>query len=211
MRVFRCALVVFLFFPHAAVSQSLNWGVEIGIGHSSLPYSDDIGVREAGRISFNAMLFGEHDLSSLFAVQSGVRYSRYGNDVLYGFRGNTPQTGIFQVSQHHISVPLRVKYSPFQRSIYILAGPQIGYIVLADVYHEVFGERGFTENEDIIDQVDRLNLGVSFGMGYRIAIGNRAVMVQVLYDRGVSSIGKTEFWSSTWSTRALSFQTGILL
>lgn len=213
MRVHLFALLISLFFTQSAFSQSFNWGAEIGIGHSSLPYSDNPleQWRESGRFSFNAMLFAEYDLSSIFSVQSGVRYSQYGNDVSYDFNDEIPLSGFFQTNQHHLSIPIRVKYSPLQSRFYLLAGPQIGYILSADIYQEATADTEIRMTTDIIDLVDRINVTLSAGLGYRMALGNRAVLLQILYDRGLSSIGKEELWVSTWSTRALSFQTGIVL
>lgn len=215
MRLSVCALLIFCTFTPTVHSQSLDWGIELGIGHSSLPYNGktiDLWDDALGRYSFNAMVFAETKLTSLFSVQSGIRYNRYGNEVKYYYFGDAnPTPGFFQITQHHLSIPIRVKHILFHEHVYLLVGPQIGYILAADIFDN---ERGVTENgtnRDIVDLVNRFSLSASLGIGYKMGIGRRTLILQALYDRGINPVGKKRLWANTWSTSALSFQTGFVL
>ncbi len=210
MRLLFPLLLALLHFTQEVVAQQLRWGIEYGIGHSSLNYVDpglDLG-RETERFVFNAGVFTEKDVSKSISAQLGFRYSLYGNDIRVEFFGNTPYPGFIQKRLHHLSLPTRIRYRPFHTPFYVLAGYQIGYIILLETNDLIPG--GIDPSYwrlRYIDFIDRYNVSFTAGFGYRKKVDDQTVIFQALYDRGIGSLGK---WKSEWKVQGILIQTGFV-
>ena len=190
MRTFFAGILLcFIFTAQAGYSQNspIKWGIEVGAGYSELPYQDlDEFYRQlwddiSGTFGVNALVFGEMQFFPWLALQSGLRYNQFGHHVKYTNRDQVAgievilSSGFFEFTQHHISIPLRAKALPFDAPFYLLAGPELGYIVNGGSYMEYINAEGIVTmmgSESITDQINRLQFSLSGGAGFQTSIGN---------------------------------------
>ena len=202
-----------IFISHIALStaspaQPLQIGILVGGGHSSLSYSDPLdGWSESGKLAVDAMVFTIIPLGPGFEVQTGLRYSRIGNDVDFEVV-NPPVSGNFGITQHYLSVPARLRYPFRDTPVYVMAGPEADYLLSAAISQHA---QGTSQSSSITQSLRRLNLVVTGGVGYVILAGERRLYIEGLYGHGFTNVADSDQWTSNWTTREITLNVGLLL
>lgn len=129
-----------------------------------------------------------------FSIEPGLIYTQRG----YGLRGNLTINALkidalnarATSQMHYVDVPVLLKVKP-AGGFTIFAGPQVSYLVKnnlrADV--NVLGFSLLNTNLDITNQFNRLDVGVTGGIGYESESG---IGVSAAFERGFNRLDKNQ-------------------
>ena len=153
-----------------------------------LNYSNGM-VSSASRTGFFAGTYATIPIDNLLSVEPGIYYSQRGYELngqlnLKGaeFAGVNAKA---KLNADYLDVPLLLKATI--DGLQLFAGPQISYLMKADL-QTTAGLLGFNllnTNMDATSQFNRLDVGVTAGIGYRVANGFN---IMAAYDHGLSKM-----------------------
>lgn len=133
-------------------------------------------------------------LSENFSIEPGLIYTQRG----YGLRGNLTINALkinainarATSQMHYVDVPVLFKVKP-AGGFTVFAGPQLSYLVnnnlRADV--NVLGFSLLNTNLDITNQFNRLDVGVTGGIGYESESG---IGISAAFERGFNRLDKNQ-------------------
>lgn len=148
-----------------AVAQNVNFGIKGGLNLSSL--TGDVSDLDS-RTSFHFGAIAEIEISETFSIQP---------EVLFSSQGAKDSQFDEELRLNYLNLPIMAKY--FAASgLSIEAGPQIG--VLLSAKSEFDGEE-----EDVEEAFNDLDLGVNFGLGYKLENG---INFALRYTVGISNV-----------------------
>lgn len=197
-----------------ASAQPIRLGMEGSLGYSSLPYDNPLDEWDtSGQVSYGAMAFALIPISASIDIQPGLRFHTVGNNVDVEGTINTPDgpmpiSGTFSITQTYLSIPVRMRYALQKLPVYFIAGPELGYLVSADLSQET---NGAAQEESIIDTVNRFNVVLTAGAGITTQVNDRNLFIQVFYSRGINGVADDESWGSDWHTQEIGVGLGIIL
>lgn len=151
-------------------------------------------INERNRTGFYAGASVDIPLSDVISFEPGLIYTQRG----YGLRGNLTINALkidalnarATSQMHYVDVPVLFKVKP-AGGFTVFAGPQVSYLVnnnlRADV--NVLGFSLLNTNLDITNQFNRLDVGVTGGIGYESASG---IGVSAAFERGFSRLDKNQ-------------------
>lgn len=128
-------------------------------------------------------------VSENFAIEPGLYYSQKG----YEMKGSLQWKAVeflnasakAKLDAHYVDLPLYLKanFGGFQ----FFAGPQVSYLVNADLKTRagVFGINLLQKNWDVTNDYNRLDAGLSGGIGYQF---NNGINLSAVYDHGLSKV-----------------------
>lgn len=92
-----------------------------------------------------------------------------------------------EIKGAYFEVPVMLKYAfgTSETKPYIMAGPTIGYNLSAKM--EV-SAAGYSEEEDIKDDIKSIDFGLGFGSGVNLPMGNYSIFVEARYVLGLTNI-----------------------
>lgn len=145
-------------------AQEIKLGVKGGLNFASLngDNTKDIDVVT----SFNFGVVSEIALSEKFSFQPELMYSGQG----YSFNDNT-------IALSYLNVPLMGKYY-VTKGLSLEAGPQLGFLLAAK-----------NEKTDVKDAFKSFDLGVNFGLGYKLENG---INFGARYNLGLTNINNLD-------------------
>lgn len=133
-------------------------------------------------------------LGDNFSIEPGLIYTQRG----YGLRGNLTINALkinalnarATAQMHYVDVPVLFKVKP-AGGFTVFAGPQVSYLVnnnlRADV--NVLGFSLLNTNLDITNQFNRLDMGVTGGIGYESESG---IGISAAFERGFNRLDKNQ-------------------
>jgi hypothetical protein len=136
-------------------------------------------------------------LGDNFSIEPGLIYTQRG----YGVKGNLTINALkidmlnarATSQMHYVDVPVLFKVKP-AGGFTVFAGPQVSYLVnnnlRADV--NVLGFSLLNTNLDITNQFNRLDVGVTGGIGYESESG---IGVSAAFERGFNRLDKNQNFS----------------
>ncbi len=139
-------------------AQDVNFGAKAGVNFASITgdETDDLDMRTSLHVGFVA----EMVISETFSFQPELLYSAQGAiDKGDGWK--------YTVKIDYLNVPLMAKYYVAE-GFSLEAGPQIGFLLSAEVDWEEDGESG---TDDLEDEVKGIDFGVNLGFGYKLESG----------------------------------------
>ena len=149
------------------------------------------------RTGFYAGVAIDLPLRENFSIEPGLIYTQRG----YGLRGNLTINALkinalnarATSQMHYVDVPVIFKIKP-AGGFTIFAGPQVSYLVnnnlRADV--NVLGFSLLNTNLDITNQFNRLDVGVTGGIGYESESG---IGINAAFERGFNRLDKNQNFS----------------
>lgn len=149
------------------------------------------------RTGFYAGVAVDLPLGENFSIEPGLIYTQRG----YGLRGNLTINALkinalnarATSQMHYVDVPVIFKIKP-AGGFTIFAGPQVSYLVnnnlRADV--NVLGFSLLNTNLDITNQFNRLDVGVTGGIGYESESG---IGINAAFERGFNRLDKNQNFS----------------
>jgi len=180
---------------------AVRFGVKAGMNVSSV--SKDGALDDQGsKIGFNAGVFANIPVGSMFSVQPEVLYSQYGDkydQVILGKRISSAR------HLDYITVPVMLQYNIIP-NLYVEAGPEFGFLVSAknklknESDNDVINQSG-----DYKDGLNGFNFGIGLGAGYYFTDN---IGVTARYVAGITDIAKDRPNGSD-ATRNNVFQVGL--
>ncbi len=163
--------MVCIAFAATSYSQDIKFGVKSGLNLSTM-VGDDVSDVDS-KIDFYVGTFVNIPITQSFSFQPEVIYSREGS------KSDYDGTDV-DLNADYLNMPLLFKFSAKKLSIYV--GPQIGYLLKAEVEGEV---EGMTASMDIKDEMEAavfsFNVGACYNLSDNLALDLR-------YNRGLSSM-----------------------
>jgi hypothetical protein len=182
-KVLLAATAIFTF--GLATAQDISYGAKAGLNMSTLTGD----VEDAKSIfGFHVGGFVEIKISEKFAIQPELLYSTQGakSEFQEDFEGTLVKVSE-TLNLGYLNIPIMAKYYVSEK-FNIQAGPQIGLNLSAKAKAEAsFDGVSFSETVDIKDEVEALDLGFNFGLGYNIS---EKLFLEGRYNIGLSNISK---------------------
>lgn len=200
--LFTAALSLFV---TAGVSAQVKKGIRAGVavtnwtGDAAGTMNDVIDVtngilQTANKTGFYAGGYVQIPLGEMVLVEPGVYYAQKGYTLngdlsidKLNFLGADARA---RVNAHYIDIPLLLKVQPV-KGLQLFAGPQLSYLAKSDLQLQagILGINLLNKTLDMTDEYNRVDLGVSGGIGYQFENGFN---IMASYDRGLSKLDKNE-------------------
>ncbi len=171
-------------------AQDFYYGLKAGpnfatVNTSESEMNDAIEMRTA----FHFGAVGEYAFSDQFSIQAELLYNAVGYKYSDDYNMAQKQASIATVDQtfkiDYLSIPILAKYYVAD-GFSLQAGPQVGFLLAANVELELDGE---TETNDFKDNMESLDFGLGFGFGYKIETG---LFADARYVLGLANLAKDE-------------------
>ena len=194
-------LPFFTYALHAQVIKGLRAGVTFSNwrGDATNTINDLVNVtsgilKTEQKTGFFAGGYMQIPLTGMVSIEPGVYYAQKG----YSLRGNysidkLDFLGInasAKVNSHYIDIPLVLNVKPV-KGLELLVGPQLSYLVKSDLRIDAgaLGISFFNKTLDMTDQMNRVDLGITGGIGYTFYNGFN---LSASYDHGLSKLDKND-------------------
>lgn len=152
-------------------------------------------------------VFLEIGLPGPISIQPEVLYVQKGAKISFA-EGEI--TGTLKANIDYIEIPLLLKFNLVSGGLTIpsfYAGPYFGFNTKAEF---VISAAGYTETQDIKDDIKNTEFGVTFGLGLTQKLGVMKLTFDARYDLGISNIiEETVEGPSSIKTRTWLFMAGI--
>lgn len=145
-----------------------------------------------GKTGFHVGGYVNIPLSQTFSFEPGLAYSKKGYRIKGDFKIDALEfLGInagAQVQQHYIDMPLYLKANVV-KGLNVYAGPQVSYLVRSTLNAKlgVLGISLFNKGIGITERFNKVDLGLSGGVGYQFANG---INLRAGYDHGLAKLDK---------------------
>jgi hypothetical protein len=151
-------------------------------------------LNERSRTGFYAGVGVELPIGELISVEPGLIYTQRG----YGVKGNLTINALkidalnarATSQMHYVDMPVLFKVKP-AGGFTVFVGPQVSYLVnnnlRADV--NILGFSLLNTNLDITNQFNRIDVGVTGGIGYESETG---IGVSAAFERGFNRLDKNQ-------------------
>lgn len=166
MKKILLSAVAVMAFGITAQAQDIAFGVKAGLNIADLGGDAETSGSRAG---LHIGGLAEFKLTETFSVQPELLYS------MQGAKADNGAGGEFDVNLDYINVPIMAKYY-IMEGLSIEAGPQIGFLMSADV-----------DGEDADDDYKSIDFALNGGVAYDLPMG---VFFQARYSAGLSSIAE---------------------
>ncbi|MFT3682865.1 MAG: porin family protein [Ferruginibacter sp.] len=196
----KILLLAALFFSTASFAQRVSFGAAAGVtnyrisGQAAdnlkqfISFADGY-VNTKPLNGFYAGGFASVPVNEMISVEPGLYYSAKG----YQLGGEYAVKGIeilnasanAQLHTNYIDLPVLVKAT--FNGLQVFAGPQFSYLTNAslDTRAAVAGFTVFNNKMDVSNQFNKVDIGITGGVGYQLANGMR---ITAAYDRGLSKV-----------------------
>ena len=146
-------------------------------------------ITTGSRSGFFAGGFVSVPVSENFSVEPGLYYAQKGTEMTGSLQWKAVEflsaSAKAKLDAQYIDLPLylRANFGGFQ----VFAGPQLSYLVHADLKTKagVFGINLLQKAWDVTNEYNRLDAGLSGGIGYQF---NNGINVSAVYDHGLSKV-----------------------
>ena len=168
-------------------SKDIRFGVKAGLNLANITNTEE------GKMRPNFHMGGvvEFIINDKFSVQPELIYSRQGSKVTMDIYEMETKISVDAVMKlDYINIPVMAKYY-IKDSFSIQVGPQIGFIVKAEGEVEA-SAMGMTvkTSESMKDEVNSVDFGVNFGLGYELPVG---VFFDARYNLGITKVNSESF------------------
>ncbi len=151
-------------------------------------------ISTASKTGFTAGGYASIPVGEKFTVEPGFSYSQKG----YTMRGDLKIDALkflgvnasANVESHYIDVPLVLK-AEVAKGLNIYAGPQLSYLAKSNLHVRagILGLSLYNDKLDITGQFNRIDLGLTGGIGYQF---NNGLNFKAGYDHGLGKLDKNE-------------------
>lgn len=198
----------------------MRFGVNGGVNYSEIKGMEFTNVNYSGKTAFTAGLSFEYYINTNFSLKADPSFERKSNKAKNHFSMGSDPSLPFQPhtmkiwnNLDFITLPVLFKYNfGKQKSIFVNAGPYIGYLLNAthhiDTNHDPDNE--LTGTSDITDIFDRFDAGFTVGAGkaFKLKNGN-AISIELRNTIGIKDINRYEwFYGKSFTTQSISLITG---
>jgi opacity protein-like surface antigen len=162
--------------------QSLNKVVDLTSGF----------INTKSKTGITAGVYANIPIAAQFSFEPGLGYTQKG----YTLQGDLKidalkflgANAIAKVEAHYIDVPLIIK-AEVAKGLSIYAGPQFSYLVKNNLHINagLLGISLYNNKIDLTNNFNRLDIGLSGGLGYQLSNG---INIKAGYDYGLSKVDK---------------------
>jgi hypothetical protein len=181
---------VFILFMTLPASAQLNVGVLGGLNVATLSVDPDDGLDISNRTGFGFGGVVDISLGEMLVLHLEPMFLQKGAEI-----------DNVKVKASFIDVPVLIKYAfgSGQAKPYVMAGPNIGFLLSAKA-----------DDEDIDEVLKSLDFGVDFGAGVSFPMGNNSLFVEGRYALGLSNLNDDpDFPDGKIKTRGIQIFAGI--
>ncbi|WP_127845526.1 porin family protein [Psychroflexus aestuariivivens] len=207
-KLFIFTIALGLFATNEMKAQEyFEFGFKGGVNLSNLTgdNTDDLDPRT----TMNIGVFGIYKVTDKIGVQAEILYSEQGTErESVFFDGFSEIEEDYVLKTQYINLPLMASYNVIE-NLWVEAGPQIGYLVKAEVDLETTTEDNLgsvessTETQDVTDSYESIDMALNVGLRYKLA---RNFLVQARYSKGITDI--TEAIEGNQNNQIYSFSVG---
>lgn len=165
---------VCIFSSTSSFAQDMTYGVKGGLNFATFG-GDASDSNTESLVGINIGGFADFPITEKFSIQPELLFSQQGATQ----RSVIPFFGIevnIEVNLTYLNLPIMAKYK-LTDEISVLAGPQIGLLMAAEV-----------QGEDIIENYNKLDFGLNIGGVYELPIG---VFFEARYNLGFAELVKS--------------------
>ncbi len=168
-------------------SKDIRFGVKAGLNLANITNAEE------GKVRPNFHIGGvvEFTINDKFSIQPELIYSRQGSKATMDiFEMGTNISADAVMKLDYINIPVMAKYY-LAEGFSIQVGPQVGFLVGSEMDVEV-SAMGMTvkTSENIKEEVNSVDFGVNFGLGYELPIG---VFFDARYNLGITKVNSESF------------------
>lgn len=176
-------LTVLIIVVTAISSNAQQFGVKAGLNLASI--TGDFSEFFEGRTSFHVGGLVEFELSEKFSIQPELIYSSQGAKYAELEKGDKDN-----ILLDYLNIPVMGKYYVVE-GLSIEVGPQLGILLSAKNKYEYSydGEEIESGNDDIKEDINSIDFGVNFGVGYKLDSG---LNFAARYNLGISNLDKSD-------------------
>ncbi|GGD18537.1 porin family protein [Flavobacterium orientale] len=184
------SLVVVLLTTLNVAAQKVTFGAKAGLNLATLTGDID-GVKTIP--GYHVGGIADIQITEKFSIQPELLYSLEGGKSSFFYED---EFTLFDTKERYelgyLNLPVMAKYH-FADGLSLEVGPQIGYLLHANSHYDVninFGDEiniDESGKEDIKDFVEKINVGVNFGLGYQL---KNNLFFQARYHLGLTDINK---------------------
>ncbi len=133
-------------------------------------------------------------ISETISFEPGLQYSRKGYSLKGDFKIDALKVlginAIALVQSHYVDIPLLLKAN-IVKGLNIYAGPQVSWLARNSLHAKlrVLGVSVFNQGIGITDRFNRVDMGLSAGLGYQFDNG---INIRAGYDHGLSKLDKND-------------------
>tara|TARA_B110000967_G_C18839693_1_gene538670 strand:+ start:820 stop:1446 length:627 start_codon:yes stop_codon:yes gene_type:complete len=203
----KLILIAAALFAITTVSaQDIIFGAKAGVNLANV----DAGEVDTDVVSsFHIGITAEFEISDTFSIQPELVYSLQGTSIITEAR---PLKLEVLYKTNFINLPIMAKYY-VSEGISLEAGPQIGFLINAEVETDITNSTDSSENISItIDSKDNyksIDFGFNVGVGYKLESG---LNFTLRYNLGLSNLSDTGNENVTndseWKNRVLQLSVG---
>lgn len=157
-----------------ASDQVASFGVRGGVNFFNWGGDDASNNDYTNRAGFHAGIYGNMFVTDRFAIEPGAYYSVKGTEADNVINSRSVLT--------YVDVPILLRFYATD-GLNIFAGPQGSILVGSKLEGDAFGQTFTFDTDDIND----LDAGIVFGLGYNLPIG---LNIQGSYDLGLTPVFK---------------------
>ena len=191
MKVFILSIFLLGFSFSSLAQKKFEFGIKGGLSIVDLK---DIDVPENWpfpnvqfRFSYHIGGFSQYPVSDKIDMQGGLFFSSQGGswDAEFVDENSVISTDRINFVYNYLNLPLLLKYN-FSKSWSIKTGPQIGFLLSADIKNQYAFVDGVQINfdSDVKDAINSIDLSWSLEAGYEFKTG---LLVDVTYSLGLSN------------------------
>jgi Outer membrane protein beta-barrel domain len=189
---------------HSAPAQQLTWGVRGGLNLATADVGGSLFAQDVGgRTGFHAGILGIVDISENFALET---------DVLYSQKGFGTGDGDVSLSLNYFEIPvMAVIRIPGSVSPHLYLGVELslesGCTVSSGALQDVSCDDIRAENARV-PRTKGADSGLMFGAGVTVDVGFTSLLIDVLYDYGLTDISEPTEEIDSIKTRTLLLSVG---
>ncbi|MBN1756251.1 PorT family protein [bacterium] len=206
MRKVILVLAAIMVFCSMAFGFSIQPGINLGLNMGNLAYSEDLpdNVEKSSRMGITGGGVLEIGMNETVSLEGGVYYTMKGAKSKSEFMGVTAEG---TTALDYLTIPIRIKakFGPEKLRTFIALGPEIGLLMSAKYKND--------EDIDIKDDLESMDLGLYFGAGLEIPMGEKFIVFNAGYTLGFMDINKDEDDDSesdmTTKNTGISFTAGV--
>jgi hypothetical protein len=201
-----------------AAAQGPVWSLSAGPSFHFQDFEEPLPWWETGGQLFPSLMvhvefpmrFVEGPLGRHLHFSTGVRYVRLASRVDWEFEVSSSMdvfTGRFKISQHYLAVPLQLRVGLGKTPFFLLAGPELGILVLAQKKSDTLTPETFSssQRENVGQDLHRLNISLYGGIGARLTDRISCYARYGAGLRGTKKDAERPVLDSDWRSREIEF------
>lgn len=174
--------VIIIMAAYTVANAQLTFGIKGGVNFATISNYDNIDISQTVvdvfsvdgdnkyRTGFHAGLLANYTFANGFiGLQPEVLYSNQGTKYSGAIAGIDNTSVSATIKTDYINVPVMLQVNIIPRTLYVEAGPQVGFLVASSAEYEIAaGSLSYKDSWDVDDQLNTVDFSLGFGAGFKI-------------------------------------------